>query len=135
MSVRILYCDDEAALREVVSGQLGEKGFSVETAADGVEAIEKLGKNPPYDLVLLDINMPGKTGIEVLKYIRETGLTCRTIMLTGRVGFKVATESLQLGAKGYVTKSSLDLKPDGHIDKASMNIDFLLATIQRVMGS
>lgn len=132
--IRILYCDDEPALRELVADQLKERGYVVESAPDGDQAITLLEKDPAYDLLLLDINMPGKTGLDVLRYVREKGLKCKTVMLTGRVGFSIATESLKLGAQGYVNKSSLDLQPDGQIQKTDLNIDFLVATISRVLA-
>jgi len=132
---RILYCDDEPSLRELVSEQLSERGFHVESAPDGSQAIALLEKDPAYDLLLLDINMPGKTGLDVLRYVKEKGLKCKTIMLTGRVGFNVATESLKLGAQGYINKSSLDLQPDGQIQKTELNIDYLVSTISRVLAT
>jgi CheY-like chemotaxis protein len=130
---RILYCDDEPALRDIVAEQLAESGFAVDTAADGIEGIERLEKDPGYDVLLLDINMPGKSGLDVLKYVKEKGLKCRTIMLTGQVGFSKGVESMKLGAQGYITKDALELQPDGQIEKSDLNIDFLLMTIKRVL--
>jgi DNA-binding response OmpR family regulator len=117
--LRILYVDDDADLRGIVKDQLNAVGYVMDEAEDGVVATEMLEKGN-YDLLLLDINMPGKTGIDVLKFIRDKGLTCKVIMLTGRVGFTVATESLKLGADDYITKP--------------FNIDYLLFSINRVMG-
>jgi DNA-binding response OmpR family regulator len=74
-----------------------------------------------YNLMLLDINMPVKSGIDVLKFIREKGLSCKVIMLTGRVGFSVATETLKLGADDYITKP--------------FSIDYLMFAIKRVTGA
>ena len=88
--LRILYVDDDDDLRAMVKDQLGGLGHTVDEAEDGVVAMEKLGKGN-YDLMLLDINMPGKSGIDVLKFIKDKGLKCKIIMLTGRVGFSVAT--------------------------------------------
>jgi DNA-binding response OmpR family regulator len=115
---KILYVDDDAALREIVMDQLGSSGYVVDEAADGTEAIEKLQKGG-FDLMLLDINMPGKSGIDVLKFIKDNDLKCRVIMLTGRVGFSVATESIKLGADDYITKP--------------FNLDYLLFSIKRVL--
>ena len=132
---RILYCDDEPALRDIVADQLAENGFAVETAADGIEAIARLEKGPAFDLLLLDINMPGKSGLDVLRYVKEKGLKCRTIMLTGQVGFAKGMESMKLGAQGYITKDTLELQPDGQIEKSDLNIEFLLMTINRVLSA
>ena len=117
--LRILYVDDDADLRGIVKDQLTGQGFVLDEAEDGSIAIEKLGKGV-YDLMLLDINMPGKSGIDVLKFIKDKGLKCKVIMLTGRVGFSVATETLKLGADDYITKP--------------FNIEYLLFSINRVMG-
>jgi DNA-binding response OmpR family regulator len=115
---KILYVDDDTALREIVKDQLSSAGFIVDEAEDGAAAIKKLeGGN--FDLMLLDINMPNKSGIDVLKFIKEKTLKCKVIMLTGRVGFSVATESLKLGADDYITKP--------------FNMDYLLFSIKRVL--
>ncbi len=115
---KILYVDDDAALREIVKDQLLSQGFAVDEAEDGVAAIAKLEAGG-VDLLLLDINMPNKSGIDVLKFIKEKALPCRVIMLTGRVGFSVATESLKLGADDYITKP--------------FNMDYLMFAIKRVL--
>jgi DNA-binding response OmpR family regulator len=115
---KILYVDDDAALREIVRDQLSTNGFAVDEAEDGAAAISKLEAGN-FDLMLLDINMPNKSGIDVLKFIKDKSLTCKVIMLTGRVGFSVATESLKLGADDYITKP--------------FNMDYLLFSIKRVL--
>jgi len=117
--LRILYVDDDADLRGLVRDQLTPLGYEVDEAEDGAVALEMLGKGN-YALMLLDINMPGKSGIDVLKFIKEKGLKCKVIMLTGRVGFSVATETLKLGADDYITKP--------------FNIEYLQFSIKRVMG-
>ncbi len=115
---KILYVDDDSALREIVKDQLASSGFAVDEAEDGAAAISKLEAGN-FDLMLLDINMPNKSGIDVLKFIKEKSLGCKVIMLTGRVGFSVATESLKLGADDYITKP--------------FNMDYLLFSIKRVL--
>ena len=117
--LRILFVDDDADLRRIVKDQLVPQGFVMDEAEDGAKAIAMLEKGN-YNLMLLDINMPVKSGIDVLKFIKEKGLPCKVIMLTGRVGFSVATETLKLGADDYITKP--------------FNIDYLLFAIKRVMG-
>lgn len=117
--LRILFVDDDADLRRIVKDQLVPQGYVMDEAEDGAKAIAMLEKGK-YNLMLLDINMPVKSGIDVLKFIKEKGLACKVIMLTGRVGFSVATETLKLGADDYITKP--------------FNIDYLLFAIKRVMG-
>jgi len=100
---RILLADDEEALRELLREQLSAQGYTIDEAQDGVEAVEKLQQNS-YHLAILDINMPRKNGLDVLRHIREQNLPVRVIMLTGRLGFSVGSESMLLGADEYITK-------------------------------
>ncbi len=102
-SERILFVDDDPELREIVCSQLAEAGYDVDEADDGDTTLKKLAKNK-YDLVLLDINLPGKSGLEILKFISARSLHCRVIMLTGVVGLGTAIESLTMGADDYLTK-------------------------------
>jgi DNA-binding NtrC family response regulator len=118
-AARILFADDDSALREVVGVQLVGQGYVVEEADDGEKTVEML-RGGNYDVLLLDINMPGKTGIDVLKFVKEEGLNCRVIMLTGRVGFSIATETIKLGAVEYITKP--------------FTLEYLLSSIERVLA-
>ena len=118
-ATRILFADDDAALREVVTNQLLVQGYEVDQADNGEKAVEML-RGGNYDVMLLDINMPGKSGIDVLKCIKDEGLNCQVIMLTGRVGFSIATETIKLGAVEYITKP--------------FTLEYLLASIERVLS-
>jgi DNA-binding response OmpR family regulator len=100
---RLLFVDDDPELREIVRDQLAEAGYEVDEAEDGDMTAKKLAKKA-YDLVLLDINLPGKTGLDILKFIKARSLACRVIMLTGVVGLGTAIESLTMGADDYITK-------------------------------
>ncbi len=116
----ILFVDDDAELRLIVKEQLGLAGFAIDEAEDGLVAIEKL-KHSQYDLLLLDITMPGKSGLDVLTFVKQNSPECRVIILTGVVGLSVAIESLRLGADDYITKP--------------YNMDYLVASIKRILGS
>jgi DNA-binding response OmpR family regulator len=118
MSYKILYADDDPSIRAAVRGEIIEQGYELDEAGDGPETIRKLEKGN-YDLLLLDINMPGKSGLDVLKFIKEKNLSCRIIMLSGRLGFSVATESLKLGADEYITKP--------------FSVEFLLLSIKKAL--
>jgi len=115
----ILFVDDDDELREIVRMQLSEAGYEVDEAVDGLVALEKLQQRP-YDLVLLDITMPGKTGMDVLSFVKEQSMKCHVIMLTGVVGLSMAIDSLNLGADDYITKP--------------YNMDYLLSSIKRVLN-
>jgi len=99
----ILVADDDEAILKVLSRFLTDAGHKVITAADGVAA-ERLAREGKPDIILLDIFMPGKDGIEVLKDIvpemRDTGI----IMITGNEDEDVARACLKLGAFDYVPK-------------------------------
>lgn len=116
---KILLVDDDDALREVLRNQLATAGYECEDARDGQQAIDIL-RAGGVDLMLLDINMPEKSGIDVLRFLKDNTIQCRVIMLTGRIGFSIATESLKLGADEYITKP--------------FSLDYLLSAIQRVLA-
>jgi len=98
----VLVVDDEQMVREVLARYLTADGFSVELAADGVEAIAQLDDARP-DLVLLDLMLPKVDGYEVFHRIRERGST-PVIMLTARGDETDRIVGLDLGADDYVTK-------------------------------
>ena len=79
---RILVADDDDAIRQTMSDVLAKDGCIVETAADGLEAIEMIDANPQYDLVLSDIKMPKKSGYEIYSHIREKFPDMPVILMT-----------------------------------------------------
>ena len=101
--VKILVVDDEENVRKLFERILNTTGYNVDTAADGEEALYKVSLGE-IDVVLLDVNMPGISGIEVLKRLK-TGLTdyC-VIMVTANVDINTAIETLKMGAHDYITK-------------------------------
>jgi len=102
--MKILVVDDERAVRESLRRALELDGYEVQLAADGAEAIERLGDDGQPDAVVLDILMPGIDGIEVCRYLRRAGDTTPVLMLTARdaVGDRVA--GLDAGADDYLVK-------------------------------
>jgi DNA-binding NtrC family response regulator len=102
-SISILAVDDEESFLDIVKSLLTAENYGVETASDGVAAINKL-QSRAYDLVLLDIKMPRVDGIEVLKFIKDRYLDTQVVMLTGVSDIKLAVECMQLGAYTYLTK-------------------------------
>ena len=99
---RILVVDDEANIRRIVTSYLRAEGFEVAEASDGEAALAKFDRVAP-DLVLLDVMMPGKDGIEVLREIR-TKSDVYVIMLTARADETDSVIGLSVGADDYVTK-------------------------------
>ncbi|MGA9121652.1 MAG: response regulator [Bacteroidota bacterium] len=100
---KILCVDDDADLRRAVQHTLIGIGYDVVEARDGEEAIRCLEKGT-YDLVLLDVVMPGPSGMDVLRFLSSRGNHTPIAMLTGKAGFTLATESYMLGAVEYITK-------------------------------
>jgi sigma-B regulation protein RsbU (phosphoserine phosphatase) len=101
----ILLVDDEELNREGLARRLERHGYAVTGAKNGREAIERLGERH-FDLVLLDIMMPGMGGLEVLKFLRRVDslLELPIIMVTARGESEDVVEALELGANDYVTK-------------------------------
>ena len=102
---RILVVDDEPQIRRVMRTTLAAHGYEVEDARSGEDALEKL-RASRYDLVLLDINMPGMGGVEACRTIRQQiyGADLAIIMLTVRSAESDKVEALDAGADDYVTK-------------------------------
>lgn len=100
---RILIADDEPDVREFMEGFLRLQGHEVETASDGIEAIEKIKAACP-DLVLLDMRMPRMEGIEVLRELKQLAPRLSVVMMTAVRDQALAKEAIALGAFDYVTK-------------------------------
>lgn len=101
--MRILLVEDNAQLATQIARSLGREDHEVKHVADGPSAVEA-ATSEAFDLVVLDVNLPGYDGFEVLKRIRATGLPRRVLMLTARseIGDRVA--GLRAGADDYLTK-------------------------------
>ncbi len=99
---RILVVDDDPQIRRVLKVTLSGQGFEVDDAKHGEEALDKL-RASRFDLVLLDINMPGMSGLDVCRAIRA-GSEIAIIMLTVRDNESDTVEALDAGADDYVTK-------------------------------
>jgi adenylate cyclase len=104
-AVRLLVVDDSELNRDMLSRRLGSRGFAVEVAEDGERGLASI-EQQAFDLVLLDVMMPGLSGIDVLKRVRERWpeSDLPVIMVTARDTTEDVVEALQLGANDYVTK-------------------------------
>ncbi|MDH3289638.1 MAG: sigma-54 dependent transcriptional regulator [Gemmatimonadota bacterium] len=100
---KILIVDDELSVRGSLEEWFREDGFHVETAEDGNRAIAKMEAGP-YDIVLLDLKMPGMDGITVQRRVREIDPGAAIIILTAYASVETAVEALKLGAFDYITK-------------------------------
>jgi DNA-binding NtrC family response regulator len=102
-SARILVVDDDESIRKVLSTILEEEGYSVDTAKNGKEAINKTSRKF-YDLALIDIRLPDVQGTELLTKIKDTTPKMRKIIITGYPSLQNAVEALNRGADAYVMK-------------------------------
>jgi two-component system response regulator MprA len=99
----ILVVDDDAALRRALRRVLAASGFEVAEAASGMEALAEL-RSRSFDLVVLDVMMPGRDGIEVCEQIRAQGEGLPVLMLTARDAVRDRVVGLEAGADDYLVK-------------------------------
>jgi two-component system nitrogen regulation response regulator GlnG len=100
---RILVADDEESMRWVLSKALKRKGFSVDLAVDGRQALSMI-QDSSYDLAILDIKMPGINGLDLLDKIREQKKDLLVVIMTAEASMKNAVEAMKRGAYDYITK-------------------------------
>ncbi|MBI1747814.1 MAG: response regulator [Acidobacteria bacterium] len=103
MHDKIMIVDDEQIIRQVLCAKLEIHGYCCDTASDGVEAYERI-KEDTYDLVILDIRLPGRDGIQLLEDIQQLSKDTQVIMMTSLMELDIAIKALQLGAYDYITK-------------------------------
>jgi len=115
---RVLVADDEESMRWVLSKALRKKGFTVDLARDGDEAL-RLIRSESYDLAILDIKMPGVSGLDLLDKVREFKSDLLVVIMTAEAGMKNAVEAMKRGAYDYLTKPfDLDVM-DAIVEKAN----------------
>jgi two-component system alkaline phosphatase synthesis response regulator PhoP len=103
MNEKILLVEDEPGLRITLSDRLHSEGYQVETAADGEEGLERAAGGS-FDLIVLDIMLPRKSGLDVCRDLRQRGFTTPILMLTARGQTVDKVIGLKLGADDYLTK-------------------------------
>ncbi|MET0048536.1 MAG: response regulator transcription factor [Sedimenticola sp.] len=116
--MRLLLVEDEQALREQLSGQLREKGYSVDAVADGEEGLY-YGREYPYDLAIIDIGLPKLSGIELIRKLRAMEIAFPVLILTARGNWQDKVEGLETGADDYLVKPF-------HIEELLARINALL---------
>jgi DNA-binding NtrC family response regulator len=99
----VLFVDDDAAFRRILAGELERQRFAVTTAGSGAEALGLLDQAAP-DVVLLDLQLPDMSGLDVLKQVRDRRPLSDVIVLTGHGTIDTAIESIRLGAFDYLSK-------------------------------
>jgi DNA-binding NtrC family response regulator len=102
-SLRILFADDEKSLQEFMQSELPRLGHEVNACPDGKSALKALEKST-FDAAILDLRMPGMTGIEVLEHLKQVSPDTEAIVMTGHASMETAIEAVRLGAFDYITK-------------------------------
>jgi len=102
-SFRILIVDDNREIRTILEEYLREEGYAAQGAGDGNEALAKHGESP-FDLIITDLNMPGMTGMELIKAISKQESTTEFIIITGYASLDSAIEAVKAGAFDYIVK-------------------------------
>jgi DNA-binding NtrC family response regulator len=101
--ITVLVVDDEEPFRRLLKKELTRKGYAVEVAPDGSEALQFL-RDRSFDVILLDVVMPGVDGISLMKKLKEDSGAPAIIVLTGKATVETAVEAMKYGAFDYLTK-------------------------------
>lgn len=103
MSARILVVDDDHVLRERLARAFRDRGFEVDTAGDAEEALDLIASSPPARAVV-DLRMPGRSGLELVRDLHAQLPEARIVVLTGYGSIASAVEAMKLGAINYLSK-------------------------------
>jgi DNA-binding response OmpR family regulator len=114
----LLLVEDDKRLADGIATDLRQAGFAVDTATDGIDA-EYLGRVQEYDAVILDLGLPGKPGLDVLRSWRDSGLMIPVLILTARDSWTERVLGLKSGADDYLGKPF-------HFEELSARLDALL---------
>jgi CheY-like chemotaxis protein len=117
---RILICDDESGIREILARLLRQEGYEAIETADGAEALTAI-QTESVDLVLLDVRLPGADGLEVLQAAMQLRPGLPVVLITSHVNARDLATALRLGARDYVSK------PFSHAD--------VLRAVRQVIGA
>ena len=101
--MKVLVIEDDPTVGQFVKRGLEEQRWTVDLVADGEEG-EQLARSQPYDLVVLDMRLPGRSGLEVLRNLRSKGFERPILVLTAQDAVDAKVETLRAGADDYVTK-------------------------------
>jgi DNA-binding NtrC family response regulator len=136
---KVLLVDDEKDFTSVLSERLEARGLRVDTAPDGRSAIDKVDGSS-YDVVVLDLAMPGMDGVETLRRLLEKNPDLQVIMLTGHATLQKGIEAVRLGAREVLEKpadlaSLLEKISAAKTDKVLLVEKRMEARIRDIMGT
>lgn len=101
--MRLLLVEDDDALAAALADDLRREGFAVDRAADGIDG-EYLGREPIFDAIILDLGLPGRTGLDILQAWRAAGVDTPVLILTARDTWSERVSGLRAGADDYLGK-------------------------------
>jgi DNA-binding NtrC family response regulator len=131
---KVMLVDDEERFRITLAKLLTVRGLDVVTLGSGAEALEELGRQP-YDVILLDVRMPGMNGIETLAEIKKLNPAIEVIILTGHASVDAAVDIMKLGGYDYLLKpcsvEELTDKIDGAFERKKAREERKLKTAAR----
>ncbi len=116
--MRLLVIEDDVTLRETLTQELIEVGFAVEQAADGTEGLY-FAQEYPIDLAIIDLGLPGMSGLDIIRQVRADGKTYPILILTARDRWEDKVDGLSAGADDYVVKPF-------HFEEVSARVNALL---------
>ena len=134
--LKILIADDHAIVREGIKQILAEIPDKVTTdeAINGQEVIQKVWNND-YDMVLLDISMPGRSGLDILKQLKSEKPALKILILSMHPEEQYAIRALKAGASGYLTKESTPLELTEAIKKVSIGKKYVSSSLAETLAS
>ncbi|MCG6911369.1 MAG: response regulator [Deltaproteobacteria bacterium] len=137
--LKIMLVDDEERFLETTKKILTKRGYHVETASSGVEALEKL-RTTPAQVVILDVKMPGMDGNQTLVEIKKLFPMVEVIMLTGHATVESAIAGLKSGASDYLMKPAdigevIQKAEEAFVRRQNLESKIRVAQMRRLMGS
>jgi len=130
MNENILIVEDEESLRNLLGDRLRSEGYTIDVAVDGEQGFEK-ATQLPFDLIILDIMLPGRSGLEICTDIRRAGLATPILLLTARGQTSDKVAGFKLGADDYVTKPFDTLELMARIEALLRRVPGQIASSQR----
>lgn len=135
--MKALVVDDTKNIRRLLKTCLELNNYEVDDCASGIEALEKLEYNL-YELIFLDVKMPGMSGTELLKQIRAKGIDSKVIMITAFATVKNAIECTRLGVVEYLhkpfTADKINKILNNIIENNNMNSDAILISVKKLIN-
>ena len=140
MGLKVLFADDETNLQELIAAELPRMGHRVTVCPDGLTAVAALQKNT-FDCIIVDLDMPGLNGIEVIERTKAVAPETEAIVLTGKSSTETAVSALRLGAFDYLQKPCKLMDLRKLLNRVSEKLDMkrknfaLQRRLERVEGS